>query len=149
MSDRIAVLSEGRVLQVDDPERLYEAPRSRFVADFIGTMNFFDGTVREIRDGVASISAGPLGTVRAVCQGSKVGVGVAVTVALRPERLKLVFAEPDAADNAVEGRMGPAAYLGDRSYFYVHIRNRDEPVAVAATSSARRYARSEPINRFG
>ncbi len=59
MSDRIAVMSKGRVLQVEAPTGLYERPNSRFVADFIGTMNFFDGRVRKSDNGAAIVDAGP------------------------------------------------------------------------------------------
>ena len=61
LSDRIAVMSEGRVNQVDSAERLYEAPNSRAVADFIGTMNFLEGRIMGKEGLLTRISAGPLG----------------------------------------------------------------------------------------
>ena len=64
MSDRIAVVSEGRVLQVDTPERLYERPTSRAVADFIGTMNFVQGRVRDTANGVVTVQTEALGEVQ-------------------------------------------------------------------------------------
>ena len=68
MSDRIAVMSEGEVLQVDTPERLYERPVSREVADFIGTMNFVEGEVEGVENGTVTADAGPLGKVSAVSE---------------------------------------------------------------------------------
>jgi spermidine/putrescine ABC transporter ATP-binding subunit len=131
MSDRIAVMAKGQVLQVSSPTGLYERPRSRFVANFIGNMNFFDGQVRHLANGSAIVDAGPLGAVEAATDGEAPGVGDAVLVAIRPEKLKLHFEAPTERANIVEGRMGPAAYLGDRSHFHVLIPGRDLPVAVA------------------
>ena len=54
-----------------------------------------------------------------------------VWVAIRPEKLKPVFSEPEDLSNVLEGKMGPSAYLGDRSHFYVQLANHDEPVLVA------------------
>ncbi len=65
MSDRIAVMSDGKVLQVSSPTGLYERPESRFVADFICNMNFFDGRVRKSANGSAIVDAGSLGEVEA------------------------------------------------------------------------------------
>jgi len=137
MSDRVAVMSKGRVLQVEGPMGLYERPTTRFVADFIGTMNFFNGTVREASNGAANIDAGPLGQVRAETQGEAFGAGTPIVVAIRPEKLQLTFEAPGASDNVVQGRMGPAAYLGDRSHLYVYLPGREEPVAVAMQNAGR------------
>jgi len=137
MSDRIAVMSKGRVLQVEAPTGLYERPNSRFVADFIGTMNFFDGRVRKSDNGAAIVDAGPLGAVEAATEGEAPGVGADVVVAIRPEKLKLHFEAPGEGANIIEGRMGPAAYLGDRSHFHVFLPGREQPVAVAVQNMKR------------
>ena len=136
MSDRIAVMSMGKVPQVDTPVRLYESPTSRFVADFIGTMNFFDGTLVSVADGFATVDAGPLGEVRAEFAGQH-AEGAEVLVAIRPEKVTISGAAPGGTVNVVEGRMGSSAYLGDRSHFYVNIAGRDAPVAVATQSLER------------
>ena len=137
MSDRIAVMSKGQVLQVESPTGLYERPKSRFVADFIGTMNFFDGRVRKSDNGTAIVDAGSLGAVEAATEGETPGVGADVLVAIRPEKLKLHFEAPGEGANIVEGRMGPAAYLGDRSHFHVLLPGREQPVAVAVQNMER------------
>ena len=54
-----------------------------------------------------------------------------VWIAIRPEKLQPVFSEPDDLSHVMEGQMGPSAYLGDRSHFYVHLAKREEPVLVA------------------
>jgi spermidine/putrescine ABC transporter ATP-binding subunit len=132
LSDRVAVMARGKVLQVETPTGLYERPNSRFVADFIGTMNFFGGRVKQRLNGTAVVDAGPLGAVEAaVGQAPAPDAGAEVLVAIRPEKLQLNFEAPGAGANVVEGRMGPAAYLGDRSHLHVFLPGREEPVAVA------------------
>ncbi len=131
MSDRIAVMYKGRMLQVESPTGLYERPNSRFVAGFIGTMNFFDGRVRKSDNGTAIVDVGPLGSVEAATEDDAPGVGAHVVVAIRPEKLKLHFEAPGEGANIIEGRMGPAAYLGDRSHFHVFVPGHEQPVAVA------------------
>ena len=133
LSDRVAVMAKGRVLQVASPTGLYERPNSRFVADFIGTMNFFDGRVRKSDKGIAVVDAGPLGAVEAVTSAEAEAPvnGADVLVAIRPEKLKLNFEAPGEGANIIKGRMGPAAYLGDRSHFHVFLPGREQPVAVA------------------
>jgi ABC-type Fe3+/spermidine/putrescine transport system ATPase subunit len=137
MSDRIAVMSNGQVHQVESPTSLYERPNSRFVADFIGNMNFFDGRVQKSDNGVAIVDAGPLGLVEASARGKAPTVGEDVLLAIRPEKLKLHFETPGEGANIIEGRMGPVAYLGDRSHFHVFLPGREQSVAVAVQNKAR------------
>jgi ABC-type Fe3+/spermidine/putrescine transport system ATPase subunit len=107
------------------------------VADFIGTMNFFDGTVRDAGNGTTNIDAEALGEVRAETKDGAFGAGSEIVVAIRPEKLRLTFEAPGDRVNVVRGRMGPAAYLGDRSHLYVYLSGRDEPVAVAMQNTGR------------
>ena len=137
MSDRIAVLSRGRALQVEEPTELYEAPNCRFVADFIGSMNFFDGKVISLDNGLATIDAGPLGRISASNPAGHATPGADVLVAIRPEKLSIETEMPSDQPNMVEGQIGPSAYLGDRSHFYIKIAGRDEPVAVASQNMER------------
>ena len=137
MSDRVAVMLKGRVLQVDGPMGLYERPTTRFAADFIGTMNFFDGTILGAGKGATSIDAGPLGEVRAETKDETFEVGSEIIVAIRPEKLRLSFEAPGEGVNVARGRMGPAAYLGDRSHLYVYLSGREQPVAVAMQNAGR------------
>lgn len=107
-----------------------ERPNSRFVADFIGTMNFFDGRVWTSVNGTAIVDAGPLGAVEAATEGEAPGVAAYVMVAIRPEKLKLYFEAPGEGANIIAGHMSSAAYLGDRSHFHVLLPGHDLPVAV-------------------
>ena len=135
LSDRIAVMARGEVLQVESPTGLYERPNCRFVADFIGTMNFFAGRLRLARDGTAMVDAGPLGTLEAMIGENEPAVGDDVVVAIRPEKLALHFEAPGTSANSVQGRMGPMAYLGDRSHCHVRLPELKQPVAVAVQNT--------------
>ena len=137
MSDRIAVMSQGKVLQIDTPERLYEIPVSRAVAEFIGTMNFFDGRVETIENDHIVIDAGPLGRVRAApANEPNVGVGDMVSLGVRPEKLSIGDQPLDGEFNGVQGRLSASAYFGDRNHFYVEIDGLAHPVCVAAQNDA-------------
>ncbi len=131
MSDRVAVMSDGRYLQIDTPTQLYGAPQNREVADFIGTMNFFDARVQEVLDGKVRIDAGPLGHLTASPGELAFSVGQNALAAIRPGKITISSAKPTDG-NAVEGIMDATAFLGDRNHFYVRINGVENPVAVSA-----------------
>jgi iron(III) transport system ATP-binding protein len=106
LSDRVAVMREGRVQQVAAPKALYERPANRFVADFVGTNNFIPGVVKERADGHAVVET-PLGHVRT--RAADVARGATCVLAVRPENVALA----GAGENRVEGRIRLAAYLGN------------------------------------
>jgi spermidine/putrescine transport system ATP-binding protein/putrescine transport system ATP-binding protein len=136
LSDRIAVMSGGKVLQVDTPAALYEAPRTREVAGFIGTMNFFRGTVRRNGSGMAAIEAEGLGTIPMPMARLTKPEGAPVQIGLRPEKFSLSPVRPDIG-LAVEGRLRTAAYMGERSQYYLSLPGKAEPVAVSAPNTHR------------
>ena len=137
MADRIAVMSEGKVLQVDTPERLYEAPANREVAAFIGSMNFLGGSVDGMADGLVTVDAGPLGKLRVKpTEDGAPAVGEAVTVGIRPEKLTLEVVPPSDGANCVKGRLTAASYLGERNHFFVSVEGVDEPISVANQNSS-------------
>ncbi|MNQ48574.1 Spermidine/putrescine import ATP-binding protein PotA [compost metagenome] len=117
MSDRIAVLSEGEVQQVGRPEDIYERPRNRFVADFIGETNFIEGTVTRVADGLAWF-AGPAGHPLPAQPCSDVRVGANVALSVRPERLHLV---PATTENALPCRIEAQIYLGTDLQYQVSL----------------------------
>jgi spermidine/putrescine ABC transporter ATP-binding subunit len=143
MSDRIAVMSKGKVLQIDHAAALYEHPNCREVAEFIGTMNVFEGKLIAVSGGVAQVDAGPAGRLLAPVNGSAaLAPGAQVSVAVRPEKLELSPAKP-ANGNAIAGRRQAEAYLGDRSHYYVEAQGLPKPIAAAA-QNVRRSADASP-----
>jgi spermidine/putrescine transport system ATP-binding protein/putrescine transport system ATP-binding protein len=131
MSDRVAVMEKGRVLQVADPKALYETPASRAVAEFIGTINVFEGRVIAASDKTVTVETQALNRVEAPLRaGSNFPAGARVLVAIRPERL--VLSRDPPAGPCVPGRIVAAAYLGDRSQFQVALEGATKPVIVSA-----------------
>jgi ABC-type Fe3+/spermidine/putrescine transport system ATPase subunit len=106
MADRIAVLKDGSLRQVGTPHEIYESPKDRFVAQFIGVMNFFDG--KAVDQGVQVNDA----TQFAGSLPSNLPTGTAVTLAVRPERL-ILQAEPSSdIRNQLDGEIVGIAYHG-------------------------------------
>lgn len=133
MSDRIAVMSGGHVLQVDSAVNLYEFPNSREVANFIGAMNFLDGKLVDQDANIAIVEVPSLGrfSVRKD-QPSPVPSGAA-TIAIRPEKISLAAAapSPSMSTNILRGRLATQAYLGDRRYMFIEAPGLDRPLAVS------------------
>jgi len=129
LSDRVAVMEGGKILQVATPRTLYERPASRAVADFIGEINFFHATVREIGE-TAAVNAGVLGilTLPAANLAPGIKVGDHILLAIRPEHIG--FARPGESSGVV-GEIATSTFLGERSHFHIRIPGRSEPVAVS------------------
>jgi spermidine/putrescine transport system ATP-binding protein len=107
MSDRIAVMNEGRVQQVADPPTLYELPRNRFVSDFIGQTNVFSGTVESVSGKRITLST-PSGKVEATACEVEVEVGAEAHAAVRPEKVRF----GSEGDNTSNVRVREIVYLG-------------------------------------
>ncbi len=131
MSDRIAVMANGKVLQIASPKEIYNCPVSIEVADFIGQMNFINASVTDLEDGQAVLDTSCLGQIKAPA-AAFVRKGANIVVAIRPEKLTLSRERRPDDRNAVQGVIKTAAYLGDRSHFYVSVEGCDKPLAVAA-----------------
>ena len=107
LSDRVAVMRDGRILQVAVPKTLYERPVNRFVADFVGTNNFIVGVCTERGAERAAVETA-LGVLHGRAADA-VGPGVRCVIAVRPENLAL----GGAGENGVDGRIAFASYLGN------------------------------------
>jgi ABC-type Fe3+/spermidine/putrescine transport system ATPase subunit len=110
LSDRVAVMKDGRVLQVGVPRDIYERPRTRFVADFVGTNNLVSGEVVERRTDDVRVLTG-LGTFDAIASGELPGRCV---LAVRPENVAIgQTGAPGSGHNVVRGRVSFVSYLGN------------------------------------
>ena len=130
MSDRVAVMSGGRVLQVATPRVLYEAPNCRAVADFIGSMNFFDATVIGLEGRTATLDAGPLGKIFVESPPGFALPGNPVVLALRPEKISI------GAEGAVFGTIASTTFLGERSHLLVDVGDIPKPIAVTIQNAS-------------
>ena len=133
LSDRIAVMDFGVVLQIDTPKGLYERPNSRKVAEFIGTMNLFPGKIAAMNGNGISVDGGPLGPLAVAGRPDGLGVGDQVFVALRPEQISLQLVDDKAIAGLatrVSGRVEDVAYLGDRNRYLIQVDGLATPVSV-------------------
>jgi len=126
LGTRLGVMNQGRIVQVGTPSDIYESPASRFVADFIGSVNMFEGRVAEHGAAGLCITSADLGcTVRAErAAGSE--RGATVWTAIRPEKIQISrepLAGADAArgENLTQGTVKEIAYMGDMSIYLVRI----------------------------
>ncbi|MBI3361978.1 MAG: ABC transporter ATP-binding protein [Chloroflexi bacterium] len=140
MSDRIAVMSGGEVLQVGGAADIYDRPNCRFVADFIGETNFLRGTVKEQKGKTTVVEVDGGITVRAESENS-LAHGQSVTIAVRPEKIHL-RPTPGAA-NAFAGRVEDLVYIGTDTHYGVRfagdhrVRVREQNTDSASTPLAR------------
>ena len=123
LASRIGVMKSGEILQVGTPADIYEFPNSRFVADFIGTVNLFDGRLVEDEPDYVRIDCPELGGTVYVAHGVSAAPDSTVAVAIRPEKVVLTRSRPEQTDNVYEGVVTGTAYLGDATRYLVQMRS--------------------------
>jgi spermidine/putrescine transport system ATP-binding protein len=131
MSDRIAVMFEGEIAQLADPETLYRRPMSKKVADFIGTMNFIPATVLSDAGGKIEVDAKGLGKVTLDAETQPPVRGESPVVGLRPETLTLLYDDQKATDRETDGVIDEVIYFGDMTYYDVYLGGTDVEVRLS------------------
>jgi iron(III) transport system ATP-binding protein len=142
LSHEIAVMNEGRVVQIGTPRQIYDQPRDRFVADFVGSTNFISGTVLAVA-GERCVVSSPLGELKARAdEGMEKSAAVAVSV--RPEDVELSETEPVASDdgNVCKATVIGRDFLGDYLDFHVAV---GDVVLLAKAHPSLRTPAGEPI----
>ncbi|MGF7162305.1 spermidine/putrescine ABC transporter ATP-binding subunit [Rhodoligotrophos appendicifer] len=134
MANRIAVMNAGKVSQIATPAELYEHPTSRFVADFIGKVNLFEGRVAGEDEGLTSVECQALGSVRL---GQAKGMTGEVVIAVRPEKLIVSRERPQGDVIMVNGRVRDVAYFGNTSHIFLVTEGGHEVAADVQNSSQR------------
>jgi spermidine/putrescine transport system ATP-binding protein len=127
MSDRLIVMNAGRIEQLGTPRDVYERPRTRFVAGFIGTSNIISGTVESLDGTSAVLRTGPdemIVAPDAVAAGATIGHPIDVTV--RPEKIVLSADPPDPGRCAIRGRVTEVVYMGTSTQYVVTARDGSE-----------------------
>jgi len=120
LATRIAVMDHGRVVQVGTPSEIYEFPASRFVADFVGTTNLFEGTVTACQPGLITVHCAETGGELLVDESTPCAPGQRVWVALRPEKIRLGKQPADGPRvNQLRGTVWELGYLGNRSTYRI------------------------------
>jgi putrescine transport system ATP-binding protein len=122
LATRIGVMNRGEIVQIGTPTEIYEFPTSRFVADFIGSVNMFEGRLVEDLPDRVRIQSDELGGVVYVDHGISAAPGATVWAAIRPEKIEITRAPPaKATENCVQGVVKEIAYMGDVSVYLVRI----------------------------
>lgn len=121
MASRLAVMSEGRIVQIGSPSEVYEYPNSRLCAGFIGSTNLFEGTVVEDEPDYIVVESEELESRLYISHGITGPVGMAVGISVRPERVSVSHARPDARYNWTRGVVTDIAYMGSYSLYHVRL----------------------------
>jgi putrescine transport system ATP-binding protein len=122
LASRIGVMNHGEIVQIGTPTEIYEYPASRFVADFIGSVNLFQGRIVEDEPDYVRVASDDLGGTFHVGHGVSAAPDATVWVALRPEKILLGRDQPEGdADNRIEGVVAEVAYRGDQSIYLVKL----------------------------
>jgi len=142
MAGRIAIMNRGKFVQIGEPEEIYEHPTTRFSAEFIGSVNLFEGLLRErLEDGLIIESPGLIHPLKVASDVSVVD-GVPVSVALRPEKVMLCDEIPADGCNFAVGEVVHIAYLGDLSIY--HVRLHSGQMISAQLQNAYRFRKDTP-----
>jgi putrescine transport system ATP-binding protein len=122
LASRIGVMNRGEIVQIGTPTEIYEFPNSKFVTDFIGSVNMFEGRLIEDLPDRVRIQSDELGGVVFVDHGISAAPGQVVWVGVRPEKINILRTPPaNTSENCVHGVVKEIAYMGDVSIFLVKI----------------------------
>ncbi len=119
MVDRLAVMSEGRIVQVGTPHEIYEYPNSRFCAEFIGSTNIFMGTIVEDESDHVFIESADLEQRLYVNHGVTGELGMDVTISVRPERVVVTREAPSQDHNWTRGKVSNIVYMGGYTVYHI------------------------------
>ena len=123
ISDRIAVMKDGEVLQIGTPSEIYESPANAYIADFIGETNFIEGKVIELEEQFGYLESSNYGKIKFELD-KEVQIGDRIKLTIRPEKVKISKSKPrylDDNDNILEGKIEETIYSGFQSKFYVTV----------------------------
>jgi spermidine/putrescine transport system ATP-binding protein len=133
MSDRIAVMFDGRIAQVDTPKQVYQRPASRRVADFLGGMNFLQGEVLGRAGGLLRVRTEALGLVEIADQPDLADRGQ-ITLGIRPERLRILW-DDHQAPREISGSVLDRQYFGEMTSLVVGVPGLDRPLSVTEANT--------------
>ena len=124
LSSRIAVMNDGRFEQVGTPKQVYEYPVNRFVADFIGTINLFEGVVEEARDDLIRVRCESAGATLTALATGPLAADARVCLAVRPEKIFISQERPDNSEDAcLPGIVDDLGYFGNLSLYRIRLDN--------------------------
>ena len=120
LSERIAVMDAGRLIQIGTPREIYEYPVNRFVANFVGTVNLFDGVIKDVNEDTVSVYSEELGNTITAARSDGIKAGDQISIAVRPEKIAISTEAPAATDvTSVKGVVWDLGYYGNLSIYRV------------------------------
>ncbi len=122
LADRIAIMKDGKVIQIGTPREIYNSPVNKFVADFIGETNFIDGKVNAKSNGYYSIDT-LIGNIHVSSNNKNFSIGSEVSCSIRPESISITDNFKEGIINQFEARIISLTYLGDVEEYWLNIRN--------------------------
>ena len=123
MSDRVAVMKDGKIKRIDTPIKLYNDPLSRFVCNFLGDANIFEGEVTEISDTKTTVKSE--GILLTAPSNPRLHVGEETSIAIRPERIIIRKEATPGIDNSLKARIKEVVYKGNNVTYYLEIAGRE------------------------
>ena len=121
MAGRIAIMNAGKIMQIGAPAEVYEYPSCRFSAEFLGSVNLFDGIVTHADGTTVQLSSQSLETPLRVVSAMELSDGAQVTVAVRPEKITVAAEPPPGGFNVAHGCVEDLAYLGSHTVYHVRL----------------------------
>lgn len=142
LATRIAVMDEGRFIQTGTPHQIYEFPRNRFVADFFGTINLFQGKVTQVNDKILFIEGLDSNTILKAESTKETGIGTNVWVAVRPEKIS-ISRNPNESDGqtSLKGVVWDIGYYGNLSIY--RVKTEDGTIVQVSSQNFKRLAERE------
>jgi len=141
VADRIAVMNHGKLVQVATPGEIYEQPNCRYVADFIGDINLFEGLVVSAQGGVVRLKSAEAGAEFTAASEAELPAGTEVALAIRPEKMRVSLEPPPEATNRLRGEVWDIAYLGDWTILLIKLDGTEKIVRVSRANVTRSEAR--------
>ena len=137
MSDRIAVMFDGEIAQLDSPQELYSRPKTKEVANFIGIINFLPAIASDAKDGFIKVKIPGLGDAL-IGEDQAPSGSIGTQIGIRPEMLTILLSDDQKAEKEVVGTVVEVNYYGDMSYYSIALDGVTEPLSVSMRNTAGR-----------
>ena len=133
MSDRVAVMNKGKILQISPPRDLYDNPKNLFVGDFIGQINFLDTQIIKIEGNNAKVLINKLGEHEIITSNNNLSQNESIVCAIRPETIIISKTNEKNSDICIKGSIVNTSFYGNMTYVYVKIEGLSKPIMVSTS----------------
>jgi len=133
MSDRVAVMNKGKILQISPPRDLYDNPKNLFVGDFIGQINFLDAQIAKIEGNNAKVLINKLGEHEIITSNNNLSQNESIVCAIRPETIIISKTNEKNSDICIKGSIVNTSFYGNMTYVYVKIEGLSKPIMVSTS----------------